>query len=128
MISIHTIMTNSTHKTDGGADRLAQQLQSVQYRERELKQQRKILLHEQAQLDRKKRNRRIFTRGGMLEAFMRKPLLLTDDQVYRLLRAAFSTREVREAEAALIAEAEREAAEGEGGAGDDGALGLTASR
>ena len=38
---------------------------------------------------RKQRNRRIFTRGGMLEAFLLEPLLLTDDQVHELLLTAF---------------------------------------
>ncbi|MBR3237194.1 MAG: DUF3847 domain-containing protein [Oscillospiraceae bacterium] len=94
------------------AAHLEQQLRQAQDRERYLQQQRHILLHEQAQLDRKKRNHRIFTRGGMLEAFMKKPLLLTDEQVYRLLQTAFGTREVREAEAALIAEATEHAVPG----------------
>ena len=43
---------------------------------------------------RKERNHRIFTRGGMLEAFLLEPLLLTDDQVHELLRAAFLLPEV----------------------------------
>ncbi len=38
---------------------------------------------------RKQRNRRIFTRGGMLEAFLLDPLVLTDDQVYEILKTAF---------------------------------------
>ena len=124
MISIHTHMTDSADNADSRADRLAQQLQSAQRRERELKQQRRILVHEQTQFDRKKRNHRIFTRGGMLEAFMRKPLLLTDDQVYRLLQTAFDTWEVRDAEDGMIAEAiralEREAETVTAGADDGG--------
>ncbi len=131
MISTTTSMTNtnmskSADKTVGRADRLAQQLQSAQRRERELQRQRRVLVREQAQLDRKKRNRRIFTRGGMLEAFMREPLLLTDDQVYRLLQTAFNTREVRDAEDEMIAEAaralERET-EGQRAEADDGSRG-----
>ena len=43
---------------------------------------------------RKQRNRRIFTRGGMLEAFLLEPLLLTDDQVHELLHTAFRLPEV----------------------------------
>ena len=93
---------------------LEQQLRQAQNREQYYKQQKQILLHEQAQLDRRKRNRRIFTRGGMLEAFMKKPLLLNDDQVYRLLKTAFSTTEVRDAENTLLSEASH-------GTGFDGA-------
>ena len=43
---------------------------------------------------RKQRNRRIFTRGGMLEAFLLEPLLLTDDQVHELLLTAFRQPDV----------------------------------
>ncbi len=60
------------------------------------------------QLDRKKRNHRIFTRGGMLEAFLQRPLLLTDDQAYRLLQTAFNTREVKDMESQLLAEVEHD--------------------
>ena len=56
------------------------------------------------QLERNRRNRRIFTRGGMLERFMQRPLLLTDDQVYRLLQTAFNTEAVKELEKAMINE------------------------
>ncbi len=93
---------------------IRQQLEQARDREHFLHQQRQILLHEQAQLDRKKRNHRIFTRGGMLEAFMKKPLLLNDDQVYRLLKTAFSTKEVQDMENTLLSEASH-------GTGCDGA-------
>ena len=93
---------------------LEQQLRQAQDKEQYYEQQRKILLHEQTQLDRRKRNRRIFTRGGMLEAFMKKPLLLTNDQVYRLLQTAFNTKEVQDMENTLLSEASH-------GTGFDGA-------
>ena len=87
---------------------IRQQLEQARDREHFLHQQRQILLHEQAQLDRKKRNHRIFTRGGMLEAFLQRPLLLTDDQIYRLLQTAFNAREVKAMESRLLAEAEHD--------------------
>ena len=43
---------------------------------------------------RKQRNRRVFTRGEMLEAFLLEPLLLNDDQVHELLCTAFRLPEV----------------------------------
>ena len=43
---------------------------------------------------RKQRNRRIFTRGGMLEVFLLEPLMLTDEQVHELLTTAFHQPEV----------------------------------
>ncbi len=87
---------------------IRQQLEQARDREHFLHQQRQIFLHEQAQLNRKKRNHRIFTRGGMLEAFLQRPLLLTDDQVYRLLQTAFNTREVKDMESQLLSEAEHD--------------------
>ena len=70
-----------------------------------LEHQKKIKQHEAKQLERNRRNRRIFTRGGMLERFMQRPLLLTDDQVYQLLQTAFNTEAVQTMEKALINEA-----------------------
>ena len=49
----------------------------------------KAMEAQEKELLRKQRNRRIFTRGGMLEAFLLEPLLLTDDQVHELLSVAF---------------------------------------
>ena len=80
-----------------------------------LEHQKKIKQREAQQLDRKRRNRRIFTRGGMLESFMQCPLLLTDDQVYQLLQTAFNTEAVKALEKALLNEAAQaviQAAEG----------------
>ena len=41
----------------------------------------------------------------MLERFMQRPLLLTDDQVYQLLQTAFNTEVVQTMEKTLITEA-----------------------
>ena len=82
--------------------------QKIQQTEKEiarLEHQKKIKQHEANQLERNRRNRRIFTRGGMLEHFMQRPLLLTDDQVYQLLQTAFNTEAVQTMEKALITEA-----------------------
>ena len=81
--------------------------QRIQRTEKEiawLEHQKKIKQHEAKQLERNRRNRRIFTRGGMLERFMQRPLLLSDDQVYRLLQTAFNTEAVKELEKAMINE------------------------
>lgn len=104
------IETNITTNKQFAPDpaRLEQQIRQAQSQERYYQQQKRILLHEQSQLERKKRNHRIFARGGMLEAFMQKPLLLTDDQVYHLLKTAFNTKEVQDMEAELLTEAIQE--------------------
>ncbi len=61
---------------------------------RQLEHKQKALEAEERGLRRKERNHRIFTRGGMLEAFLLEPLLLTDDQVYALLKIIFHKPEI----------------------------------
>lgn len=85
-------------------DQLEQEITQAEEKERRYAVQQKILLHEQMQLDRKKRNHRIFTRGAMLESFLKKPLIMTDDQVYELLKTAFSQSDVQTKETVLLKE------------------------
>ncbi len=73
---------------------------------RQLKHEQKALEAEEKGLRRKERNHRIFTRGGMLEAFLLKPTLLTDDQVHSLLKIIFHKPEVNAILNRMIAEAE----------------------
>ena len=84
---------------------IEQKIQRTKKEIARLEHQKKIKQHEAKQLERNRRNRRIFTRGGMLERFMQRPLLLTDDQVYRLLQTAFNTEAVQTMEKTLINEA-----------------------
>ena len=85
--------------------KLEERITVAEQKEKRYANQMKILHREKTELDRKKRNHRLFTRGAMLESFMRKPLLLTDDQVYRLLKTAFNVPAVQAEEAVLINEA-----------------------
>ena len=91
------VMTNEQEKS-----RLAERITTAEGKEKRYANQMKILQREQAQLERKKRNHRIFTRGAMLESFLRKPLILSDEQVYQLLKIAFSSPEVQFQETAYI--------------------------
>jgi len=86
---------------------LEQQIQQTEQKITYLEHQQKIKQHEAKQLDRKRRNHRVFTRGGMLESFLQSPLLLGDAQVYQLLQTAFNTPEVKAAEQKMIAECEQ---------------------
>ena len=88
--------------------KLEERITGAKQKEKRYADQMKILHREKAVLDRKKRNHRLFTRGAMLESFLRKPLLLTDDQVYRLLKTAFNIPEVQSQETTYIMEAIRE--------------------
>ena len=80
---------------------------------RQLKHEQKALEAEGKGLRRRERNHRIFTRGGMLEAFLLKPTLLTDDQVHSLLKIIFHKPEVNAILNRMIAEAEEKIEEGE---------------
>ncbi len=75
---------------------------------RQLKHEQKALEAEGKGLCRRERNHRIFTRGGMLEAFLLKPTLLTDDQVHSLLKIIFHKPEINAILNRMIAEAEEE--------------------
>ena len=85
-------------------EQLEQKIAQAEQKERRYAIEQKILLREQSQLERKRRNHRIFTRGAMLESFLKKPLLLTDGQVYELLKTAFSHQEVKSREVELLKE------------------------
>lgn len=56
----------------------------------------KAIAHQVSQLTRAERTHRLCTRGGMLEAILKEPTLLTDEDVSELLRAAFGTFEMQQ--------------------------------
>lgn len=70
-------------------EKLLEEKQSTENRIRFLNNEIKAMEAQEKGLLRKQRNRRIFNRGGMLEAFLLEPLLLTDEQVHELLLTAF---------------------------------------
>ena len=53
------------------------------------------LQHELKRLTRSERTHRLCTRAGMLEAFLRKPTILTDDDVMELLTFIFHSEAVQ---------------------------------
>ena len=77
---------------------------------RQLNHEIKALEAEEKGLRRKERNHRIFTRGGMLEAFLLEPLLLTDDQVYALLKSIFHRQDIDRLLKQMIEERKKELA------------------
>lgn len=107
-----------TERLASAMERTAKELKRMKGRERSLKNELKALEHNEKELERKRRNRRIFTRGGMLEAFLQKPLLLSDEQVYALLKVIFHKPEVDDLLKRMIAESERKLLEDADPAGD----------
>ena len=57
-----------------------------------------------AQLTTKECTYRLCTRAGMLESFLKKSELLTDDQVMELLKVAFRQTEVQQTLTAILKE------------------------
>ena len=53
-----------------------------------------MFICQELKYERKQRNRRIFTRGGMLEAFLIEPLMLSDEDVHDFLEKVFRMPEV----------------------------------
>ena len=66
----------------------------LQERQRYCEIQLKICEKKMKEYERKQRNRRIFTRAGMLEAFLIEPLLLSDEDVHDFLEKVFRMPEV----------------------------------
>ena len=56
----------------------------------------KILEHQKKQLIRKERTHRLCTRAAMLESFLIRPDVLTDDDVMDILKQAFSKTGMKE--------------------------------
>ena len=98
---------------ESSKEKLLEEKQNTENRIRHLRGEIKAMEAEEKGLLRKQRNRRIFTRGGMLEAFLLEPLLLTDEQVHELLLTAFRQPAVDALLKAMIQNA------GDGDAGEE---------
>ena len=103
----HTIQEVSMNKE---IERLQDEKSRNEAKLRQIKHEIKALEAEEKGLRRKERNHRIFTRGGMLEAFLLEPLLLTDDQVYALLKSIFHRQDVDRLLKQMIEERKKELA------------------
>ena len=86
--------------------KLREEIEDANERLRYYSQQEKMTLSEIRRLTRRERTHRLCTRGGMVESFIKKPELLTDDQVMELLTLAFRQPEVSERLQEMLNEAE----------------------
>ena len=77
-------------------EKLNQQLAKGEARLRRAQHEEKILEHQMKQLTRKERTHRLCTRGAMLESFLIRPEVLTDDDVMDILKQAFSQSGMKE--------------------------------
>ena len=86
--------------------KLREELEYADERLHYYRQQEKITQSEIRRLTRCERTHRLCTRGGMVESFIKKPELLTDDQVMELLTLAFRQPEVSERLQEMLREVE----------------------
>ena len=86
--------------------KLRKEIEDANERLRYYKQQEKMTLSEIRRLTRRERTHRLCTRGGMVESFIKKPELLTGNQVMELLTLAFRQPEVSERLQEMLNEAE----------------------
>ena len=83
-------------------EKLNQELAKGEARLRRAQHEEKILEHQMKQLTRKERTHRICTRGALLESFLTRPEVLTDDDVMDILKQAFSQTGMKEAVAEIV--------------------------
>ena len=77
-------------------EKLNRELAKGEARLRRAQHEEKILKHQIKQLTRKERTHRLCTRGAMLESFLIRPEVLTDDDVMDILKQAFSQTGMKE--------------------------------
>ena len=75
---------------------LNQEIAKGEARLRRAQHEEKILQHQIKTLNRKERTHRLCTRGAMLESFLIRPEVLTDDDVMEILKQAFSQTDMKE--------------------------------
>ena len=77
-------------------EKLNQEIAKGEARLRRAQHEQKILEHQLKQLTRKERTHRLCTRGAMLESFLIRPEVLTDDDVMDILKQTFSKNGMKE--------------------------------
>ena len=88
-------------------EEISEEIERSEKKRRYYEQQEKILTRRVIpQLTRAARTNRLCTRAGMLESFLEKPELLSNDQVMELLKIAFRQKPVQEALQAMLEEAD----------------------
>ena len=77
-------------------EKLNRELAQGEARLRRAQHEQKMLEYQVKQLTRKERTHRLCTRGAMLESFLIRPEVLTDDDVMDILKQAFSQTGMKE--------------------------------
>ena len=83
-------------------EKLNRELEKSEKKLRKAINDEKALQHQLKQLTRKERTHRLCTRGAMLESFLLRPEVLTDEDVMDILKQAFSQTGMKEAVAESV--------------------------
>ena len=83
-------------------EKLNQEIEKTEARLRRAQHKEKMLEHQIKTPNRKERTHRLCTRGAMLESFLIRPEVLTDDDVMDILKQAFSQTGMKEAVAESV--------------------------
>lgn len=87
-------------------EQISTEIERSEKKRRYCEQQEKILTRKvMPQLTRAARTNRLCIRAGMLESFLEKPELLSNDQVMQLMKIAFQQKPVQEALQSMLANA-----------------------
>lgn len=92
-------------KTDRTYEQLEMEFAECAHGIKASKDQLKAIERQARDMTRRQRTKRLCTHGGMLEHFLDRPELLTDDQVMELLTIAFRETAVNDELNAMLAEA-----------------------
>ena len=77
-------------------EKLNQEIEKTEKKLRWAEQEEKRLIHQAKTLTRKERTHRLCTRGAMLESFLLRPEVLTDEDVMDILKQTFSQSGMKE--------------------------------
>ncbi|MBR2187486.1 MAG: DUF3847 domain-containing protein [Lachnospiraceae bacterium] len=84
-----------------------EELKKVRKKMRNLKNEEKVLMREAREISRSDRAHRLIVRGAILEKHLKKPLVLTDDDISSLMEYIFSQDKVEEKLDSLLSERAR---------------------
>lgn len=101
---LHIIFKRGADTMSEKLEKLEQERQKAEKQLTAAKHKEKYLEQEMKRLTRKERTHRLCTRAGMLEAFLREPTVLTDDDVMELLIFLFHGEAVQKKLNLLIEE------------------------
>lgn len=92
-------------------EKINKDIEETENRLRRAEREEKILQHQLKTLNRKERTHRLCTRGAMLESYLPRPEILTDEQVNLILKTLFNSSNISQIFDKILAENQRKSEE-----------------